>query len=57
MVFRSLYESVIYSEIINCLEDLKKYDNSNNVLIDGLALSYLSKNKNIIINTWKELNG
>ena len=41
--FRSLYESAIYPEIIDCLEDLKKYDNSNNVLIGGLALSYYLK--------------
>jgi len=38
--FRSLYESIGNTSIINCLKDLQKHDNSNNVLIGGLAVSY-----------------
>ena len=41
--FRSLYESAIYPELIIALEDWKSYNNSNCVLVGGLALSYYIK--------------
>ena len=41
--FRSLYESAIYPEVIIALEDWKQYNNSNCVLVGGLALSYYIK--------------
>ena len=41
--FRSLYESAIHTEVIQALEDWKNYNNSNCVLVGGLALSYYIK--------------
>jgi hypothetical protein len=41
--FRSLYESVIYPEVIKALDDWKRFGPDNCVLIGGLALSYYVK--------------
>ena len=41
--FRSLYESIIYPEVKNALDDWKNNDDSNCVLIGGVALSYYIK--------------
>jgi hypothetical protein len=40
---RTLYESVIVSEIIDALKDWKKETNRSGVLIGGLALSFYTK--------------
>jgi len=40
---RSLYESVIPNEVLTALDDWKLHNNSNCVLIGGLALSYYTK--------------
>lgn len=38
--FRTLNESIIHKEIIQALDDWKKYNNSDCVLVGGVALSY-----------------
>lgn len=40
---RSLYESVMAPEVISALEDWKKYNDSDCILIGGMALSYYIK--------------
>lgn len=41
--FRTLYESIIYSEVSEALNDWKKYNDNNYVLVGGIALSYYIK--------------
>jgi hypothetical protein len=41
--FRTLYESIIYPEVEETLNDWKKYNNNDCVLIGGLAYSYYLK--------------